>query len=518
MLFDELASGGYARVHLGRLHGDAGFARLVAIKRLHEGMAGDPDAERLFLDEARLAARVRHPNVVQTLDVLADGGEFFLVMDYVHGETLARLLAAGRRRGAGAPPSVVGAVLCDALAGLHAAHETVDEFGRPLGIVHRDVSPQNVMVGADGVARVLDFGIAKANDIGQRTREGDFRGKLSYAAPEQLEGKRPHRAVDVYASGVVLWEALAGRRLFDGATQPELVMKIMVGRVEPPSAFNPAVPRAADELVLRALSRDPAARFPTAAAMAYEVERALGVASARDVGAWVRAEASEALARYARLVARVDRAAVPPSSSPYGRSDGPRSSPHSGALAGAPRSSPSGRLAAAPRSGPLTGPASRTVDGAAVPSKTLTVAGGALAAGASGSRARRAVALGAPLLLVAVGLGVARRAQLPHGAVAASSEAVAPVSPSLAAPPPLDASGAPAAAPVGSPAAAEAVASEHAAHAPAGAHRPAPPAVRPRVIAPVRPPRREANPPAGDCKTPYTIDAEGRRRYKPECF
>ncbi|MCU0686591.1 MAG: serine/threonine protein kinase, partial [Polyangiaceae bacterium] len=309
-LFDELASGGFARVHLGRLNGDAGFARLVAIKRLHEGMAADPDAVRLLLDEARLASRVRHPNVVQTLDVLSTNGELWLVMDYVHGETLARLLGTARRRGAPVPWPVLGALMSNALSGLHAAHETVDETGQQLGIVHRDVSPQNIIVGVDGVARVLDFGIAKANGLEARTQEGQFRGKLAYAAPEQMESRRVDRAVDVYAAGVVLWEALVGRRLFLGSTEPELIMRVALGKIERPSVVNPAVPPAAEAVVMRALARDPAARYPTALAMAHAVEQALGVAPTRDVGAWVAAEAAGALARSAALIAKVEQASV----------------------------------------------------------------------------------------------------------------------------------------------------------------------------------------------------------------
>ncbi|HEU4533442.1 MAG TPA: serine/threonine-protein kinase, partial [Polyangiaceae bacterium] len=307
-LFDELASGGFARVHLGRLNGDAGFARLVAIKRLHESMAADPEAIALLLDEARLAARIRHPNVVQTIDVLSTDSELWLVMEYVHGETLSRLCGAARRRGVTVPLPVLGAIMSNALSGLHAAHETVDEAGALLNIVHRDVSPQNIIVGADGVARVLDFGIAKANGIEARTREGQFRGKLTYAAPEQIERRPADRAVDIYAAGVVLWEALVGRRLFVDSTEPEIILRVALGHIMPPSEVNPAVSPAAEAVVMRALARDPAARFPTALAMAGAVEQALGVAPSREVGAWVADQAAEALARCAALAARVELA------------------------------------------------------------------------------------------------------------------------------------------------------------------------------------------------------------------
>src|SRR5262249_39049696 len=156
-VYDEIAAGGMATVHLGRLVGPIGFSRTVAIKRLHPQFARDPEFAAMFFDEARLAARIRHPNVVPVIDVVADEGEVLLVMEYVHGEAFSfvlKILAANRKR---LPPRIVGNVLAATLVGLHAAHEATSETGAPLGIVHRDVSPQNVLLGADGIVRVLDF-------------------------------------------------------------------------------------------------------------------------------------------------------------------------------------------------------------------------------------------------------------------------------------------------------------------------------------------------------------------------
>ena len=186
---DAIASGGMATVHLGRLIGPVGFSRTVAVKRLHPQFAHDPDFTSMFLDEARLAARVQHPNVVPTLDVVLANDELLLVMEYVRGEALSRLVRAARERGERLPPRIVGAIASGALQGLHAAHEAVDEKGRPLGLVHRDMSPQNILVGVDGTARVLDFGIAKAEGRAHATREGQVKGKLLYMPPEQLQGK-----------------------------------------------------------------------------------------------------------------------------------------------------------------------------------------------------------------------------------------------------------------------------------------------------------------------------------------
>src|SRR6516225_8996456 len=170
-LYVAIAAGGMATVHLGRLIGEVGFSRTVAIKRLHPQYAADPEFVSMFLDEARLAARIRHPNVVPTLDVVATKGELFLVMDYVPGESLARLSRVCREQRRPIPHRITSAVMAGALHGLHAAHEAKSERGAPLGIVHRDVSPQNVLVGADGVPRVLDFGVAKAAGRMQETRE-----------------------------------------------------------------------------------------------------------------------------------------------------------------------------------------------------------------------------------------------------------------------------------------------------------------------------------------------------------
>ncbi|MCL2447368.1 MAG: serine/threonine protein kinase, partial [Polyangiaceae bacterium] len=200
----------------GRLMGSGGFARTVAIKQLHPQFAKDPEFVAMFLDEARLVARIRHPNVVPTLDVVAASSELFHVMEYVQGESLSRLARALRAREERVPLPIVVRIMNDVLQGLHAAHEARDERGVPLHIVHRDVTPQNILVGADGVARLLDFGVAKAAGRAQTTQDGQIKGKLAYMAPEQLMSAGVTRETDLYAASVVLWEMLAGERLFTG--------------------------------------------------------------------------------------------------------------------------------------------------------------------------------------------------------------------------------------------------------------------------------------------------------------
>ncbi|MBI3201340.1 MAG: serine/threonine protein kinase [Myxococcales bacterium] len=304
LLHAELASGGMATVFLGRLRGQVGFSRTVAIKRSHPGFAKDPEFVSMFLDEARIAARIRHPNVVPVLDVEAREGELFLVMDYVHGESLARLW----RLGDGAPvdPAIAGRIAADVLYGLHAAHQAKDERGQPLGVVHRDVSPQNVLVGADGIARVTDFGIAKAVNRIQTTHEGQLKGKLAYMAPEQLEEKAVDARTDVYAAAVVLWELLTGRRLHTSADVGATITRILTGKVPPPSRVVPEVPPEVDALVLRGLAKAPDDRFATAQEMAVALERTLRLALPADVADWVSARASDSLEERARLVAELE--------------------------------------------------------------------------------------------------------------------------------------------------------------------------------------------------------------------
>src|SRR5689334_13296355 len=263
-LYGKLASGGMATVHFGRLLGPAGFSRTVVIKRLNPQFAKDPEFVAMFLDEARLAARIQHPNVVATVDVVSLEDELFLVMDYVRGESFSRLLRAARKKNIDTPIGVIGGVAAGMLHGLHAAHEAKDEHGRPLAVVHRDVSPQNVLVGVDGVPRVLDFGVAKAAARIQVTRDGQMKGKLAYMAPEQLQAKGVDRRTDVFAAGIVVWEALTGRRLFDAEEASEVLRMILSEDIPPPSAVVPSIPRNVDETVMKALIRDPAKRYQTA--------------------------------------------------------------------------------------------------------------------------------------------------------------------------------------------------------------------------------------------------------------
>jgi eukaryotic-like serine/threonine-protein kinase len=305
-IYQKIAAGGMATVHFGRLRGGAGFARTVAIKRLHPHLTEEPDFVSMMIDEARLVARVHHPNVVPTLDVVAVDGELLIVMEYVQGESLGRLLSLESARRRPIPLPIVSAIISGVLHGLHAAHEARSDRGEPLGIVHRDISPQNVMVGVDGVSRVIDFGVAKAAGRLQTTREGVVKGKVPYMAPEQVSGKPATRSTDIYSVGIVLWETITQRRLFRAEDEAHLIALVLAGAADPPSRYVPDLPGALVAITMRALARNPDERFATAHEMALVLEQALPPAQPREVGAWVLDAARDTLSARAATLAAIE--------------------------------------------------------------------------------------------------------------------------------------------------------------------------------------------------------------------
>jgi eukaryotic-like serine/threonine-protein kinase len=286
----ELASGGMATVYIARQVGAAGFERIVVIKRVHRHLLGHRDFYDMFRDEARVASMVRHPNVVSVIDVVEvidPDRELFLVMEYVESSALASLRKAAFEEGQRLPVPVVARVLCDMLAGLHAAHTAVDMHGRALDIVHRDVSPQNVIVGVDGSARLIDFGVAKASHRLTETKSGSMKGKYSYMSPEQACGQSVDRRTDIFAAGIVLHECLTDRRLFRGQNELDTVRRIMEGEIVPPSTLQPGIPAAVDAVALKALNRAPEGRYQTALEMMEALETAISPASPREVATYV---------------------------------------------------------------------------------------------------------------------------------------------------------------------------------------------------------------------------------------
>lgn len=302
-MFGEIASGGMATVYFGRSAGAVGFSRSVAIKQLHPQYAKSPEFVAQFLDEAKLTARIRHPNVVSVLDVVARDGELFVVMEYVEGEPLSRLAYCASDP---VPLAVASAILVQVLLGLHAAHEATTEAGVPLQIVHRDVSPQNMLVGLDGASHILDFGVAKAVSRLHTTENGQIKGKLSYMAPEQLRAEEVDRRADIFAAGVVLWELLTKRRLFWRSDPYATVTAVLADDVKAPSEYRAEVPTALDSLVLKALASDPQTRFATAREMAIALELCVPPAGSLAVGGWVESVAGDSIKERARCLREVE--------------------------------------------------------------------------------------------------------------------------------------------------------------------------------------------------------------------
>jgi eukaryotic-like serine/threonine-protein kinase len=305
-VLSKLASGGMARVYVANAQGAAGFERLVAIKVLHSNLAYEEEFIRMFLDEARLAAGIRHPNVVATIDIsdTADTG-YFLVMEYIEGDHLGALLASAHKLGERIPMPVVLRIVIDALSGLGAAHDLREDDGSLLNLVHRDVSPHNVLVGRDGVARLTDFGVAKAEDRLANTRDGQVKGKIAYMAPEQASVGRCDARSDLFAMAIVLWECATGQRLFRAENSAATLHRLLHEAIAPASSLDPAlVPL--DAVLAKALAREPEQRFQSAEEFVDALERVAprlgGVAPRRFVSRAVERYAAEKLERDRRLI------------------------------------------------------------------------------------------------------------------------------------------------------------------------------------------------------------------------
>jgi eukaryotic-like serine/threonine-protein kinase len=271
-LIAVLGQGGSGRVYLAVSRGPAGFNKLLVVKELRPELEHDPEFLTMFLDEARLSARLNHPNVVQTYEVGCDGQAHFIAMEYLEGQPLSSLL---RNREPRLPTELQLKILSTALLGLHYAHELCDFDGTPLGVVHRDVSPQNVFVTYDGQVKIVDFGIAKAAGAISQTRTGVIKGKLRYMAPEQLCARPVDRRTDIFSCGVMLWEALAGKRIGDGKTDTEIAQQRMLGTEPHVRDDKPDVPGALAAICDRAMAIAPEDRYSTAAELHRDLEEAI---------------------------------------------------------------------------------------------------------------------------------------------------------------------------------------------------------------------------------------------------
>jgi serine/threonine protein kinase len=276
----ELGQGGMAQVFLALASGPAGFNKLVVIKQIREQFADDPEFLSMFLDEARLAARLNHPNVVQTNEVGGDGKRFYICMEYLEGQPLNRIMT---RIGAakGLTLGMQLRIVVDALTGLHHAHELNDFDGRALEVVHRDATPHNIFVTYAGQVKVVDFGIAKALSSSSETRTGVLKGKVAYMAPEQAMGERVDRRADIFTVGMILWEVLAGKRLFKGVPDVAVLQRIVNGSIPLPSTVNTEVRPELEAIAMKALAHNRDDRYATAADMAAALEAATDASGER---------------------------------------------------------------------------------------------------------------------------------------------------------------------------------------------------------------------------------------------
>lgn len=320
----KLAAGGMAIVYVARAHGVAGFERLVAIKVLHANLAHEEEFIKMFLDEARLAASIRHPNVVPTIDISdSEKSGYFIVMEYIEGDHLGQLLSHANKAGEKLPVAVTLRIVADALGGLGAAHDLCDETGKHQNLVHRDVSPHNIMVGRDGVARLTDFGVAKAEDRLTHTRDGQVKGKLAYMAPEQAASGTTDPRSDLFSMGVILWECLTGQRLMRAESTAATLHKLLHSEIPKPSSVDERL-APLDGVLSKALARDPEQRFQSAEEFATaleDVSSAFGMASLREVGKIVKQYAAVKLKRDKGLVEDALKALRPVEVSPIDDAD-----------------------------------------------------------------------------------------------------------------------------------------------------------------------------------------------------
>lgn len=276
-LLAQIGRGGMADVFLAVVQGPGGFSKLQVIKRLRLLLQDDPDFIAMLVDEARLAGRLNHPNIVQTNEVGDVDGQYFISMEYLDGQPLHRVMDRARRAKVPLDRKFYGGAFCDVLAGLHYAHELVDYAGNPLGVVHRDVTPHNIFVTYDGVVKLVDFGIAKAmGRMTATTKEGVIKGKIAYMAPEQAMGLNVDRRADIFAVGMMLWEAVVGHRMWHGQDDMAVLRRLMDGDLpRSPKAANPEVPAGLDEICSKALAPKPSDRYATAADMQADLEQYL---------------------------------------------------------------------------------------------------------------------------------------------------------------------------------------------------------------------------------------------------
>jgi len=271
-LLKKIATGGMAEIHIAKQRGMEGFEKIVVIKMILPHLANNADFVNMFLDEARIAARLTHPNIVQIYDLGRAGGTYFIAMEYVQGENLRSISKVARKHSASIPLEHIVKIASQACEGLHYAHTKTDTSGNPLHIVHRDVSPQNILVSFEGVIKLVDFGIAKAATQYAETKAGILKGKYSYMSPEQCKGKHIDNRSDVFSMGIVLWELATGVRLYKKSSELMILKEITEGKVTPPREINQQIPAELEAIILKALEKHADNRFQDALQMHLALE------------------------------------------------------------------------------------------------------------------------------------------------------------------------------------------------------------------------------------------------------
>jgi serine/threonine protein kinase len=268
----HMASGGMAEIYLARATGIENFEKYVVLKRILPAIANDPEVIRMLLDEARVAATLHHSNIVQVFDIGQIDNEYFICMEYLNGKNVAALAAAMQRRGERLDDDNALSIIIGVCAGLQYAHDKVDDQGNPLGIVHRDVSPHNVVITQDGGVKLVDFGLAKVANRPSESSSGTLKGKLAYMSPEQCRARPCDRRSDVFSLSIMLWELTTGERLYTGSCDYDYLCAILETDARRPSSVIPDYPAALEAIVMKGLARDPDARWPTVEAMQLELE------------------------------------------------------------------------------------------------------------------------------------------------------------------------------------------------------------------------------------------------------
>jgi eukaryotic-like serine/threonine-protein kinase len=271
-LLRKIATGGMGQIYLARQRGPSGFEKLLVVKRILPHLSQEDDFIQMFFDEARISAHLNHPNIAQIYDLGDVGGVFFIAMEYVHGESLRQIWARARELKRAIPLGVKCRILADAAAGLDFAHRAKSPDGRPLNLIHRDVSPQNILVGFNGCVKLIDFGVAKAAGKVSNTITGAIKGKYAYMSPEQARGDELDLRSDVFGLGVILYELLVQARLFKRDSETATLRAVMGAKVPPPSAVVKGLPKTLDPVVLKALARDRSERFQSAGALQMALE------------------------------------------------------------------------------------------------------------------------------------------------------------------------------------------------------------------------------------------------------